>query len=189
MPGVGHAERAVLGNRRLARFNVCIIGSGAGGASVARVLTAAGKNVLVLEAGGNAFPGLDRRHLPFPLHGNVGTRFGAALKSALRDGPIMRQHGQPPPPVGGRAAADQSGRPRSPGARRVRAAGAARHVQESQLRAAGAALLHPVHAPAPREHGRAGLPRAVRAAPRRPAELGAPHGHAPDGDQCAHLGR
>ena len=70
MPRVGRAEHAVLGNRRLARFDVCIIGSGAGGASVAHVLTAAGKNVLVLEAGDNAFPGLDRPQLPFPLHGN-----------------------------------------------------------------------------------------------------------------------
>ena len=70
MPRVGRAERAVLGNRHLARFDVCIIGSGAGGASVAHVLTAAGKNVLVLEAGDNAFPGLDRPHLPFPLHSN-----------------------------------------------------------------------------------------------------------------------
>ncbi len=70
MPRVSRAERAVLGNRGLARFDVCVIGSGAGGASVAHVLTAAGKNVLVLEAGDNAFPGLDRPHLPFPLHGN-----------------------------------------------------------------------------------------------------------------------
>jgi choline dehydrogenase-like flavoprotein len=70
MPRVSRAEHAVLGNRRLSRFDVCIIGSGAGGASVAHVLTEAGKSVLVLEAGDNAFPGLDRRDLPFPLHSN-----------------------------------------------------------------------------------------------------------------------
>jgi gluconate 2-dehydrogenase alpha chain len=60
----------VLGNGSLERFDFCIIGSGAGGGTAAHALTAAGKTVLVLEAGGNSFPGLDRRHLPFPLHGN-----------------------------------------------------------------------------------------------------------------------
>ena len=60
----------MLGNRSLERFDFCIIGSGAGGGTAAHVLAAAGKSVLVLEAGGNAFPGLDRRHLPFPLHSN-----------------------------------------------------------------------------------------------------------------------
>jgi len=70
MSRVGRADRAVLGNRGLAHFDVCIVGSGAGGASVAHVLTAAGRTVLVLESGDNAFPGLDRPDLPFPLHGN-----------------------------------------------------------------------------------------------------------------------
>jgi gluconate 2-dehydrogenase alpha chain len=60
----------MLGNRSLTRFDVCVIGSGAGGSAVAHVLTAAGKSVLVLEAGPNAFPGLDQEPLPFPLHSN-----------------------------------------------------------------------------------------------------------------------
>ncbi len=65
------ADDAVLGNRALDRFDVCIIGSGAGGATAAHVLTAAGKNVLVLEAGHNPFPGLDDpRRQPTPLHSN-----------------------------------------------------------------------------------------------------------------------
>src|SRR6185295_1287725 len=60
----------MLGNRTLTRFDVCVIGSGAGGSAVAHVLTAAGRSVLVLEAGPNAFPGLDEDPLPFPLHSN-----------------------------------------------------------------------------------------------------------------------
>jgi choline dehydrogenase-like flavoprotein len=60
----------VLGNRALHRFDVCIIGSGAGGGTAAHVLSAAGLRVLVLEAGHNPFPGLDAPVLPFPTHSN-----------------------------------------------------------------------------------------------------------------------
>ena len=61
----------ILGNRSLSQFDFCIIGSGAGGGTVAHVLTQAGKNVLVLEAGLNAYPHLDRRgELHPPLHSN-----------------------------------------------------------------------------------------------------------------------
>jgi gluconate 2-dehydrogenase alpha chain len=64
-------EDSVLGNRSLSRFDVCIVGSGAGGGTAAHLLTAAGSNVLVLEAGRNAFPGLDDPHgLPLPVHSN-----------------------------------------------------------------------------------------------------------------------
>src|SRR2546422_8278593 len=62
----------VLGEPSLTEpFDVCIIGSGAGGGSAAHVLAAAGKTVLVLETGDNPFPGLDDpKPLPFPLHSN-----------------------------------------------------------------------------------------------------------------------
>src|SRR5207244_11893330 len=66
------ASDDVLGSLSLTEpFDFCIIGSGAGGGTAAHVLTAAGKSVLVLEAGGNPFPGLDQSApLPFPLHSN-----------------------------------------------------------------------------------------------------------------------
>jgi gluconate 2-dehydrogenase alpha chain len=61
----------VLGSQALTHFDFCVIGSGAGGATAAHVLAAAGKNVLVLEAGHNPFPGLDQPGaIPPPLHSN-----------------------------------------------------------------------------------------------------------------------
>src|SRR2546428_1854735 len=75
------ASDDVLGSLSLTEpFDFCIIGSGAGGGTAAHVLTAAGKTVLVLEAGHNPFPGLDRPgHLPLPLHSND------ELKYSVRD--------------------------------------------------------------------------------------------------------
>lgn len=49
----------ILGNTSLASFDAIVIGSGAGGAPVADVLTRFGKKVLVIEAGPNYFDGLD----------------------------------------------------------------------------------------------------------------------------------
>lgn len=50
---------APVGNRALAQFDALVIGSGAGGGSVANILCANGMKVLVLEAGPNYFVGLD----------------------------------------------------------------------------------------------------------------------------------
>ncbi|MDX2167111.1 MAG: GMC family oxidoreductase [Deltaproteobacteria bacterium] len=62
----------VLGNTSLAQFDALIIGSGAGGSAAAYVLTSAGLNVLVLEAGDNNFPGLDdpTPGMPVPRYSN-----------------------------------------------------------------------------------------------------------------------
>jgi choline dehydrogenase-like flavoprotein len=61
----------MLGNTDLDRFDALIVGSGAGGSAAAHVLAAAGRKVLILEAGDNHFPGLDRPGLiPWPLYSN-----------------------------------------------------------------------------------------------------------------------
>jgi gluconate 2-dehydrogenase alpha chain len=49
----------VLGNQSLDRFDVLVIGSGAGGATIAGLLALNGQKVLVLEAGPNHLEGLD----------------------------------------------------------------------------------------------------------------------------------
>lgn len=62
----------LLGNSSLERFDAVIIGSGAGGAAAAYVLTSAGLDVLILESGNNNFPGLDdpAPGMPVPLFSN-----------------------------------------------------------------------------------------------------------------------
>src|SRR5437867_9496117 len=82
----------LLGNRALRHFDVCIIGSGAGGGTAAYVLTRddARQNVLVLEAGPNPFPGLDRHPpapLPFPLHGNDELKY--AVRGYIQQDPFL----------------------------------------------------------------------------------------------------
>jgi len=49
----------VVGNASLTKFDVLVIGSGAGGAAVTHMLCKEGKKVLVLEAGANHYQGLD----------------------------------------------------------------------------------------------------------------------------------
>jgi choline dehydrogenase-like flavoprotein len=67
-------QHDVLGNTSLSHFDVCIIGSGAGGGTAAHVLTeptTGGKNVLVLEAGPLTYQFLDDpKRDPVSLHSN-----------------------------------------------------------------------------------------------------------------------
>jgi choline dehydrogenase-like flavoprotein len=50
---------SIVGNASLSKFDVLVIGSGAGGGAAAYILCANGLKVLVLEAGPNRFVGLD----------------------------------------------------------------------------------------------------------------------------------
>ena len=50
----------ILGNASLDRFDALVIGSGASGGAVAAMLTRHGQKVLVLEAGPNYFPDIDK---------------------------------------------------------------------------------------------------------------------------------
>src|SRR5438552_3741727 len=82
----------ILGSRALRHFDVCIIGSGAGGGTAAYVLTRddARQKVLVLEAGPNPFRGLDRQPhqpLPFPLHGNDELKY--AVRGYIQQDPFL----------------------------------------------------------------------------------------------------
>lgn len=60
-------RETILGNKALDRFDALIIGSGPAGASVASILCANGRKVLVLEAGPNYFDGLDDPRSDRPL--------------------------------------------------------------------------------------------------------------------------
>jgi gluconate 2-dehydrogenase alpha chain len=57
--GLPSVTANVLGDDSLAQFDAIVIGSGAGGSTVARTLALAGHKVLILEAGDNYFPALD----------------------------------------------------------------------------------------------------------------------------------
>src|SRR2546426_10448536 len=83
------ASDDVLGSLSLTEpFDFCIIGSGAGGGTAAHVLTAAGKSVLVLEAGGDPFPGLDQSAPPpLPLHSNDELKY--SIRSFIKQNPFL----------------------------------------------------------------------------------------------------
>ena len=68
-------SEAILGNASIAKYDVIIIGSGAGGGPVAHLLAAAGQKVLVLEAGPNWFDGLDKAAPPVPRFSNDELKF------------------------------------------------------------------------------------------------------------------
>ncbi|MGH7283964.1 MAG: GMC oxidoreductase [Polyangiaceae bacterium] len=62
---------AVLGNKSLSKFDVLVIGSGAGGGTLAYLCATHGLKVLILEAGPNYFMGLDDPSaMPTPIFSN-----------------------------------------------------------------------------------------------------------------------
>jgi choline dehydrogenase-like flavoprotein len=66
----------VLGDTALDRFDVVVIGSGAGGSAATRVLAEGGLSVCVLEAGANYFQGIDDpRAMPEPLFSSDELKF------------------------------------------------------------------------------------------------------------------
>jgi choline dehydrogenase-like flavoprotein len=66
----------VLGDTALDRFDVVVIGSGAGGSAATRVLAEGGLSVCVLEAGANYFPGIDDPdRMPEPLFSSDELKF------------------------------------------------------------------------------------------------------------------
>src|SRR3982750_4307949 len=87
--GQPSAVANVLGNTNLEHFDAGIIGSGAGGSAAAYVLTSAGKNVLMIEAGDNNFPGLDdpTPGMPVPRHSN--DELKASIRLFDRQDPIL----------------------------------------------------------------------------------------------------
>jgi choline dehydrogenase-like flavoprotein len=80
--------RGILGNTSLVHFDALIVGSGAGGSAAAHVLAAAGKKVLILEAGDNHFPGLDRTgHIPWPLYSSDEVKM--SLRNFVMQDPLV----------------------------------------------------------------------------------------------------
>ncbi len=81
----------LLGNTSLSQFDALIIGSGAGGSAVAYKLTQAGWKVLILEAGINPFPGLDRVDgrggIPWPLFSNDELKM--SIRGFVRQDPVV----------------------------------------------------------------------------------------------------
>ena len=84
-----HSEiPGILGNTSLDRFDALVVGSGAGGSAAAHALTAAGRKVLVLEAGDNHFPGLDRPgHIQWPLYSNDEIKM--SLRNFVNQDPLV----------------------------------------------------------------------------------------------------
>ncbi len=81
---------AIVGNTNITHFDVLIIGSGAGGGTVAGMLCKLGLKVLVLEAGANHFDGLDD-----PSRQPTNTFSNDELKLAHRNFIYPDKHAEP----------------------------------------------------------------------------------------------
>ena len=104
----------VLGDTALDRFDVVVIGSGAGGSAATRLLAEGGLNVCVLEAGDNAFRGIDDPGAtPEPIFSSDELKLSVRSFSSSRRGwirapdvrvgrPVIHRRGErPPKTVGG----------------------------------------------------------------------------------------
>jgi gluconate 2-dehydrogenase alpha chain len=121
--GLPSREPNVLGNTNLTSFDAIIIGSGAGGSTVAYALTKHGKNVLVIETGNNYFQGLDdpTPGQPVPLFSNDELKFGE--RNFIGPDPLIEPRTfRPNPSMGERTmVGDVNGMPKTVGGAAVHA--------------------------------------------------------------------
>ncbi|MBS2031612.1 MAG: GMC family oxidoreductase [Deltaproteobacteria bacterium] len=80
--------RSVEGDLEL-RAQVCIVGSGAGGAVVAKTLSEAGLDVIVIEEGGHTPPEVYGKYRPTETLRNLAREGGTAVTMALGDSPLI----------------------------------------------------------------------------------------------------
>ena len=184
--GANHRSRAAEGALTMDSYDVIIIGTGAGGGTLARHLAPSGKRILLLERGdwlpARAVELVGTRRLrrqPLRLRGHLVRREGHDVPAA---DPLLRRRGDQalrsralPPPQGGLRRAQAPGRHLAGLADRVRGARAVLHARRAALRGPRRTRRGPDRAareravPLPGALARAADPAALRTTWRRPA--------------------